>query len=114
MSTEHNPQSELHLPESDEEPQTISSLRYREELEITIGKAVDEIDPERVIPDNSRAFLRRALADLNVKLVRKFLKGQLEHGGDFMSIDHSREMHSEVLDLIIYKAADDYNRVHGI
>lgn len=60
--------------------------------------------------EENRTFIASTLWDHTWDSIDKYLAGQKEHGGDFLlKKTHKQELRKELIDIMWYSAADEYD-----
>lgn len=77
----------------------------RDFLRARILKLINEKDSTSILSDDTRLKMSAGLAVFIDLAIDKFLKGQLEHGGQLESRDLDRDMGFEIIDLMWYQLA---------
>ena len=72
---------------------------------IAIVPKTDKLDLPKILPN-----LKMHLRDFLKLAVTKYLKGQLEHGGNFEDVDHLKEAKNEVVDQWMYLNQLEFNQ----
>lgn len=74
-------------------------------LTYALEKTLSELDEEKVLSYNDWVLITNSLEDFIVTSIRKFIKGQKEHGGKITDRDLDIEIDQEHIDLFWYLAA---------
>jgi hypothetical protein len=77
-------------------------------LQSAIGSYIRMHDPKYVLNPHVRKHLEHTMTMLVHDMTEKFIKGQLEHGGDIRDRNLKKELRNEIIDLLFYSAAQDW------
>ena len=59
--------------------------------------------------------MAKSLASFVLEASDKYIKGQMEHGGDFIKdVDHTKEMHQELIDHMWYMKGGEWKKELGL
>lgn len=93
-------------------------INRRKQIEVFIVGLIEERCEyhDHQITKEDQQFLIATLTDFVHDSVDKFVRGDKQHNPDgespFMSIDHGREMRNEIIDQLMYRAAEEYKKKH--
>jgi hypothetical protein len=74
----------------------------------SIEEEVDRLDIQKVLDEKVRDNMSQALEGFIQDSIRKFIKGQTEHGGSLQDRNLELEIHNEVIDIFWYNTAKEW------
>ena len=91
----------------------MNTMEINDELKSCIERLLQEqlTDTNHDLNEEEKRFIVNSLLNFVHSATFKYIKGSIEHGGDFLhSRDHKQELYNELLDSFWYSAADKYKQ----
>ena len=80
----------------------------KERLRIAISLMIDIRDTDQHLSESTQADMAYSLTNFVIDATDKFIKGQIEHGGELQNRDLAKEIKQEQIDLFWYTEAQNW------